>query len=448
MMILHRFVSSVLVVLVLTLFVACPPLAGPSALHAQRLLTLDEARSAAARNAEEIAIARLGVSRAERGVAQARAQRLPRLDLAASYTHVSETAHIDFSIPGLPSRSISFGDGNVYDASLTASVPLFTGFRLQAAQELQETQRAMAERQLQGNEVGMHNRVTVAYLRAQLALRTRAMYDGQLSYLATQLGVLKQLFAQGQILAYDTLLLSTRASALRVERAGADAAYLNARIDIADLARIDTDFTVEEDLGPRPSLPVSDPVALLELAAARRSDLAVLREGVSAGAARVRIENASLLPSVSAFASARYGRPGVDQIANDWMPYYTAGVGLQWNLWSWGGDRARVEQQQLALQEQQLRTEHLERQIGSNISGLLNELQVLELTRGMLDQQIEQERAKRDLLEARLRQGLATATEVVDAETAFTTALLRREQSDIQYRLKLTELANAVGMAI
>ena len=54
----------------------------------------------------------------------------------------------------------------------------------------------------------------------------------------------------------------------------------------------------------------------------------------------------------------------------------------------------------------------------------------------------------RDLLEARLRQGLATATEVVDAETALTTALLRREQSDIQYRLKLTELANAVGMAI
>ncbi|MBR9974839.1 MAG: TolC family protein [Bacteroidetes bacterium] len=421
---------------------------GPSLLHAQRLLTLEEARSAATRNAEELAIARLGVTQAERGVAAARAQRLPRLDLNASYTHVSETASIDFSIPGVLSRSFSFGDGNVYDASLTASVPLFTGFRLQGMLHLQETQRGIAQRQLQGSEVTMHNRVTAAYLRAQFVLRTRVIYDGQLTYLGVQLAVLKQLYAQGQIIPYDTLLLSTRVSALRVERAEAESAYRNALIGIADLTGLPADFQVDDKLAPQPALSAADADALLDLAMAQRTDLAALRESISAGEHRVRLEKASLLPSLSAFASARYGRPGVDQIANEWMPYYTAGMALQWNLWSWGGDHARIEQQEIALQEQQLRRDRLKRQIGSSIRSLLNDLRVIDQTRGMLDEQLAQEHAKRDLLEARLRQGLSTATELVDAETALTTALLRREQSDIQYRLKLTELANAIGMAI
>ena len=416
--------------------------------HAQRILTLDEARASAAQNAEEIAIARLGVREAERGIDAVRAQRLPRLDLSASYTHVSETASIDFSIPGVLSRSISFGDGNVYETALTASVPLFTGFRLQSAQRLQESRRDIAVTQLQGSTVALHNRVTAAYHQAQLAMRTRSMYDGQLAYLADQLDVLRKLEAQGQLLPYDTLLLSTRMSALRVERASADAAYRNALLQIADISGVTEDFDVDAELPPLPAFRNDGAAQLSAAAIEHRADLAALRRLVSAGADRVSSEQAGMLPSLSAFASYRYGRPGVDQITNDWMPYYTAGIALQWNLFRWGGDRARVEQQEIAMQEEQLRYDRLRRQIENGMRGLLNDLGVLEQTMAMLDDQIRQEQAKRDLLQARLAQGLATATELVDDETALTTALLRREQSGIQYRLKLTEIANAAGVAI
>jgi outer membrane protein len=313
---------------------------------------------------------------------------------------------------------------------------------------MQETQVALAERQLRGTEISLHNRVSIAYRQAQLALRTRRIYDEQLLYLAAQLETLRKLLVQGQILPYDTLLLSTRMSALRVERAGAEAAYRNARIAVADFGAFDPDFDVAGEIDDVPRFPVDDEEALLRFAVENRSDLAALREMKALGDESIRTEKAAFLPGVSAFASYRYGRPGVDQVRNEWMDYYTAGVALQWNLLAWGGDRGRVAQVEIQRRETDLRLARLERQIRAAIRGYRNELAVLRETRAMLDEQILQETAKRDILQARFAQGLATATELVDAETARTTALIRREQSDIQYLLKLTELANAIGKDI
>jgi outer membrane protein TolC len=433
-------------ILIVLLAVSFPAYAPP--LHAQRVLSLEEAQRHARENAEEIDIARLDVEHAERGVDIVRSQRLPKVDLSASYTHVSETGGIDLAIPGLISRSIRFGDGNLYESAVTASMPLFTGFRLQSAQRMQETQVAIAGAQLQGSETSLHNRIAVAYRQAQLALRTQAIYDEQLQYLGAQLGMLKNLHAQGQILSYDTLLLSTRMSALRVERATAIASYRNARLAVADLGNITPDFDVVTEIDVRTAIPVENEEALIKEALSRRSDLAVLRELRTLGDERVRAEKAAYLPAVTAFASYRYGKPGVDQVTNEWMNYYTAGVALQWNLWSWGGDRGRVDQQEIQRRETDLRAARLERQLRTNIRALRNDLAVLAETRSLLEEQVGQERVKRELLQARVAQGVATATELIDAETALTTALLRREQSDIQYLLKLTELANVIGKDI
>ncbi|MBE0643601.1 MAG: TolC family protein [Bacteroidetes bacterium] len=430
------------------LLLGVPFLGNVPGLRAQRMLSLEEAQQRAHDHAEEVKIARLEVEHAERGVDIARTQRLPRLDLTASYTHISETGGIDLAIPGLISRSIRFGDGNVYESAITASVPLFTGFRLETGQRMQEAQVAITGAQLKGTETSLHNRVAIAYRQAQLALRSRRIYEEQLQYLGAQLDLLKKLQAQGQILPYDTLLLSTRMSALRVERASAHSAYRNARLTVADFGDLDPDFDVSSDVSVTSTLPIEDEEALLQAALLQRSDLAVLREMKALGDQRVRAEKAAYLPALSAFASYRYGKPGVDQVSNAWMNYYTAGLALQWNLWSWGGDRGRVDQQEIQRQETDLRYARLERQLRTNIRSLRNDLGVLAETRAMLDDQVRQESVKRDLLQARLSQGLATATELVDAETARTTALLRREQSDIQYLIKLTELANVIGKDI
>ncbi len=415
--------------------------------NAQTELTLEEAQTLALENYQEVRLAELAVTRAERGIDAVRARRLPRLDASAGYTHVSETASIDFAIPGLPARSIAFGDGNIWETALTASVPLFTGFRLSASQQIAQSQSEIAREALAGTRTAVRHRIALVYRQAQLARRSTAIYREQLQWLRQQLATVKQLHAQGQVLSYDTLQLSTRISALLVEEASAAAAERNALLTLSEFtARSADEFRVSDDITfDEAPLLLYREGRLGSTALEQRADYRILGRQEELFTERIRAEKADYFPSVNAFASYRYGRPGVDQISNEWMAYYTAGVSLQWNIWSWGGDEADIAQQQIALQENDARRSKLRTEILSAMDRLVNELEVLGRTRRLLDEQVRQQTVKQNLLHARFAQGLATATEVVDAETALTTARLQRQQSEIRYAMKLTELAAETG---
>jgi len=415
--------------------------------HAQNVYTLEEARRDALERSRDVRIASIDVAGAEEGITAARARRLPSVDVSAGYTHVSETGGIDFQLPGLPPRSIRFGDGNIWETAITAHMPLFTGFRLSAMQDLSELNREVAEESLAGTHTAVRHRVAFIYRRAQLAERSRRIYDEQLSWLQVQFGMLRSMLAEGQVLPYDTLLLSSRMSALRVERRNASTEYENAIEDLREITRQDlVGITLSDDIEVDPGIPAQrETASLLETAEQNRSDLQILSHQREMAQLRIRSEQASMYPTVAAFASYRYGKPGVDQVANEWMDYYTAGISLEWNLWSWGGDASKVQQQRYGLQR--IEEEYARRRdaVRASINRIRNEMDVLDDTRRMLDDQIRQERTKQRLLQARFREGVATATEVVDAETALTTARLRREQADIQYAMKITELAAAIG---
>jgi outer membrane protein TolC len=71
---------------------------------AQQELTLEQAQQRALAQHGNVRIAALAVEQASHGIDAARARRLPRLDVSAGYTHISETASIDLAIPGLPAR--------------------------------------------------------------------------------------------------------------------------------------------------------------------------------------------------------------------------------------------------------------------------------------------------------------------------------------------------------
>ena len=415
--------------------------------HAQNAYTLEEARRDALERSHDVGIAAIGVADAEEGITAARARRLPQLDVSAGYTHVSETGGIDIQLPGMPTRHIRFGDGNIWETAVTARVPLFTGFRLSSQQAISEKRVDVAEETLTGTRTAVRHRVALIYRRAQLARRSGRIYDEQLTWLHAQLNMLRAMLAEGQVLPYDTLLLSTRVSALRVEQRNARMEYDNAIEDLREITRRDIgDRPLSEDVETDPGFPgLRDDISLLEIAERNRSDLRVLGQQREILQLQMQSEQSAMYPTVAAFASYRYGKPGVDQVANEWMNYYTAGVSLEWNLWSWGGDRANVQRRQYGVQIIEEEYARKKNAVRVSIRKLRNELEVLEDTRMMLEDQIRKEQARQRLLQARFREGIATATEVVDAETALTSARLRREQADIQYAMKITELAATIG---
>ena len=184
---------------------------------------------------------------------------------------------------------------------------------------------------------------------------------------------------------------------------------------------------------------------LTDIAYASRYEIQSLATSRKMNELAVKSAQGAYYPSVYAMASYKYGRPGVDQIKNEWMNYYIAGVKLEWNLFSWGSDRSTIDKQAIEIQKSDLKTVQLKKQLRTQIAIILNDLGVRKKILSLLEDQIQQERVKQELVQSRFRQGLATSNELIDAETSLTTALLKKEQTKIEYSIKLTELASAIG---
>lgn len=50
-----------------------------------------------------------------------------------------------------------------------------------------------------------------------------------------------------------------------------------------------------------------------------------------------------ILPKLSAFGQAGYGRPGLNMLDNDFKPFYMVGLNVSWNPVNWGSDKNEKE---------------------------------------------------------------------------------------------------------
>jgi len=415
----------------------------PGSFAQQRLYSLKELQQFAEQNFETIRLQRLTSDQASLRVSAAGAQRLPKIDADASYTWVSETSKIEFSLPGIFQRSIELGDGNNYSAGISISAPLFTGFKLSTAVEMQKEARAIAQQTLAGSIFEVRNTVTRYYLLAMLAQKNAQALETQMRLLGTTLEQAKQFVAQAQAIPYDTLVISTRLSQLRLERV--NARYMRERALLVLMQISGVQEHIETESSPPPvDIDLSDS-ALLDLALQNRYEMKNLGSQRRIADLSIMSEQSAYYPTIAAFASYKYGKPGIDQFKNEWMDYFTAGVTLKWNLWSWNADKNRIEEQRIEVQKAALRENQFVNALRTQIATVVNDIRLARETMALVGIQIAQEEQKTAIVQARYGQGLATSTEVIDAETSLTSAKLKLEQATIDYLLKLNELAGLLG---
>jgi outer membrane protein TolC len=340
---------------------------------------------------------------------------------------------------------IAFGDGNAYDAGLTASVPLYTGSRLSSTIGMQEAQVDAQRAALDASVLQLRAQVALAYHGALLAQRSIAIFDAQLRFLGEQLAIRRALLAEGQALAYDTLVLATRGTQLRVDRASAEEQRDRALLLLGFLTGLEDGIALRDDAQPASDLAELTAEQLLARACVQRPELRGIAAARSAGEQAVAYARAAFYPSVAASAAYRVGRPGMNQVANEWMGYWTAGIRAEWNLWAWGADSRAAQKAEIEVRKADASDEQLRARLRMDVAVLHNELGLRRQRMALLDAQAAQEREKLALTAARVREGLATASDLVEAETALTAAMLRREQTAIEYAKTLAELETTVG---
>lgn len=383
---------------------------------------------------------------------QARAAALPSLDFSGTYRRQSDVP--EFSVPPVttPLGPITLFPGGMalgvydnYDFRLTLSQPLFTGFRI-------ANRKAAADEMLQSKKLEtVKNRneliykIKVAYAQVLKAGKMSAIARVSRDQVKTHLSDVATLVEQG--LARKDDLLKTE-----VSLSEAELAVLRAENGVR-LARAALENLIGEPLSPTDSLAAltilpMEPVVLdaaIQQALAQRPELQMLGYVERAGLDAVKIARGGRLPSIAAFGTFGYGKPGLDFIKKEWMDYWLLGAGAEWNLWTWGKTRSQVQQAQIKANTVTETIRQAVQAVTFDVTEAHLRLQEAQQSLRLMADAVNLAAASFRNTENNYRQGQAGHTDFFDAQSQWARIRLQAEQTEIDLALAQANWQRAVG---
>jgi outer membrane protein len=405
--------------------------------------TLERALGFAQTNSPDARIAAQRIVAAQAGVEQANSAFWPRLTFQSGYTRTDSPMLGFGNILNQRSYSPAINFNDVPDTdSLNVrgvlAVPLYTGGRITAEKTAAQAgnsatrQDAEAIRQTLAGEVARAF-FTVQKTRQFIAAAEAAVVSGQ-----TNVALAQQRFEAGAALRADVLDLDVRLAQAREDLVRARNANALATRVLQNLLGLEGEaFTVVETA---PAL-----TAPADGLRATRPEFLAAAERTRATESLVRSARAGHLPRVSAFGSLDWDHGWVTDGSGH---AYTAGVLLQWDLFDGRLTRAKVAEARAQLEA----AREQERKVRLAVS--------LEAEQARLDLQQAQERLQvgeksvaqagesLSLTRERFAQGMALATQLMDAQTALTAARVRRADAEADVQIATAALRKALGLPI
>jgi outer membrane protein TolC len=115
------------------------------------------------------------------------------------------------------------------------------------------------------------------------------------------------------------------------------------------------------------------------------------------------------------------------------MDYYTAGVKLQWELWSWGQSKSKVRQSQLTIEKIDLQNEQLKKDILQQVEEAQKNLQMTKTQINLYENLVTVEKERYRIVKDNYEQGLLSTIDLNNAELDLTAAELELQKEYISW---------------
>lgn len=366
---------------------------------------------------------------------------LPKLDFDASYRHVTEVPEIEFPAGGpFPGGSVQIGALDTYETGISLNYVLFSGFAQTSQLRMKETEAAVAREKLQQTEKETAFRTISAYRAVQLqAININILQSAQ-KRAGLQLKRVRNLTRQGMALALDTLSLALAKLDFEQQIISARAELETAADRLADV--VGRGIAVA---GFQQPLPSADDLNFNRQGISELRLIDLQKDIMQSGRGMVK---AGLYPKIAAYASYKFGRPGLDIIQNEWMQYGVWGVGVSWNLFSWGTDRLKIEAREAGIRSINWQESSLNSRFETRYKNARRELQSLREQQKVLAAALDLARQKMAIVESQYNQGMASATDYNNANLELSEAELKFKAHQLRVSLKLSEVEYVSGKPI
>lgn len=440
-----------------TLFLVMMLAVAPFA-YSQRVnvLTLPDAIAIGREHNRALKISRAKADAASAKASEATTNLLPSLKLSASYQRLSDVPPFAVTIPktlppplGGSTFSIAPTVLNTYNARVSFQQPIFTGFKLESNSRAAHALAEASEFDWRNDEADLVLTITTAYWMLYQAVETRAFMDENVARLENVRRDTDNLLKAGLATRNDVLKVALQWNNAKLSQIDAANDVQLAMMNLNNIIGQPLDTQLE--LASKPMSPSYEDAGLkknaLDRALTSRSDLQAMQARVEASKAVVSAAQGNWWPQVFLVGGYTYARPNpryqptLDAFKGTW----DVGVQMQFDLWNWGATADQSDQAKAQL----VQTEMLFEQLKENVS-LDVKRQILAVERarekvGIAALAIDQAEENQRTMNDKYKQGLATATDLLDANVALLQAKTNHSGALVEHEVAVARLRKAIG---
>jgi outer membrane protein len=411
-------------------------------------LTLAEALERARTNSPRLESLTALEAAAEAAGRGARAERLPLVDLAAGYTRNSNVEEFKLTLPGVGTRTLFPNIPNNYRLHAGASLPLYTGGRIESAIAVADRQREAAAMDRSGavndllleTQTSYWNLVT-ARESARVLVEAVASYEGHLKDA-------KNRYEMGTVASNEVLAVQVERDRAELNRLQAENAVAVVNENLSRLVGLPPGSRVEpaESLAAPPASS-ADVVALVAAAQASRPEILALQARARAARVSVDIQRSITRPQASLSLGYDYADPNPRIVPprDEFRGTWSAGVTVA--LRAFDGGRAAAAAAQSSAQADALdrQLEDLKSRLRVEVTSRTLELDTARAALTVAGRSLEAAKENVRVARDRYQEGVIPSSELLDAETALLRVGLDQTSAATQVRVALANLDRAVG---
>jgi len=390
------------------------------------------------------------VDAASERVGLADSGRLPTVELAASASHRSAVPPASFpeTVPGVGGYVLFPNIQDVYRGGVVLSQPLWTGGAVSGSREAARHEEGVATANASLVAANLRYAARTAYWRAVAAEAALAATRSEVERAQRLLADARDLRAAGMAVRADELGAEARLAAAQLRVIEAEAAVGNRHSELRSLLDLSPDIQIRlTDVGSQlPPGPAATDVLVAE-ARFTRPEIAALSSQRDALASRRTVAGAPSRPHVSLGAQWDVARPNERflPLTDEWNTSWSVGVYAGWRVFDGSAtksDAAALDAEKTAV-EADLR--ELERQVDLDVETARRDLTASISAEAAASASVAAATAREADSRERYAAGLATVSEVLDAQTDLADAELALVRARSGAWIADASLRRAVG---
>ena len=412
-------------------------------------LTLDEAIRRGLDTSHRLAEAVARGDAAAAVAAERHAALLPQVTAQAGYMRTNHVTPFGvIAAPG-PQLLVIYPDiPNNYRSRLDLQWPIYTAGRLDAIERAARIEATASEDEIAAARHDLTLEITRAYWALVTAGESLGVVDESVRRIGAHLQDVRHQLEAGLVPPNDVASVEAQASRQEMLAIQARGNRDVAEAELARLAGLEPGAAIDPVVSLAPP-PAETPMvaALVETAKQQRPERAALIKRVRAAEERSRAAAAGIKPTVAIAGGFDYARPNPKIFPREgaWKTSWDASVNVNWPLFDGGRTQGEIAEAAASARAAQERLAEFDSGLALEIRQRVTELASTHAAIAAATDAVRSATEARRVIGERFTAGVATSTDVLDAQVALLQSELDRTQAVASARLADARLSRAVG---